>query len=270
MQAGVNAGKAAARFAGGVISGGAELAVNAFDWLKAGITGKPTDVLNFTGQSGKYENFAALNADMQKAVVLAATDYKKATGRKITVNSARRAVADQERLWAQTVALGTPGRGPQGMLVAKPPRLGGNPPHLRGNAIDLQEAKSDQGRALPILARYGLKQTYGARDPVHVDLKAMDGGIFDGPSVGFPSDADRGKKLGSLKLDSVLMKLAKTGSDSLNTVMTSTATDNHAAEDQGAMNLELYNMIQHKLDNVLNALDSSHSTQSKILKHSMV
>jgi hypothetical protein len=210
---------------------------------------------------------------MQKAVVMAATDYKKETGRKMQVNSARRAVADQERLWAQTERLGTPGRGPSGMLVGRPPSKGGNPPHLRGNAIDLQEGKSDPSRAKPILARYGLKQTYGGKDPVHFDLKAMDGGIFDGPNVGFPSDSSKGKKLSPLKIDSLLMKLAKTGSETLNNVTTSTtspATDNYAAEDQGAMNLELYNMIQHKLDNVLNALDSSYSTQSKILRHSMV
>jgi hypothetical protein len=117
-----------------------------------------------------------------------------------------------------------------------------------------------------------LVNKYGAKDLPHYDLQAEYGGIFDGPSVGFPSDSDRGKKLGSLNMDSLLMKLAKTGSDSLNTAVTSTssATDNFAAEDQGAMNLELYNMIQYKLDNVLNALDSSYSTQSKMLKHSMV
>lgn len=119
----------------------------------------------------------------------------------------------------------------------------------------------DEGKTISNLLRAGGLQ------------RAENGGIFDGPGASFPSDSDRGKKLSPLKLDSLLMKLAKTGSESLNPAVsssTSSATDNYAAEDQGAMNLELYNMIQHKLDNVLNALDSSYGTQSKILRHSMV
>jgi len=233
----------------------------------------PNNLLTFTSRSGSFANFQALNPEMKNAVLAAAADYKRETGRKMQVNSAQREVADQERLWAETIRLGTPGRGPGGMLVGRPPSAGGNPPHLTGKAIDLQEGKSDPSRAKPILARYGLNQRYGGSDPVHFELRANDGGIFDGPGASFPSDSDRGKKLGPLKLDSLLMKLAKTGSESLNPAVsssTSSATDTYAAEDQGAMNLELYNMIQHKLDNVLNALDSSYSTQSKILRHSMV
>lgn len=276
---GYRAGQKAANAIGGFISTGADLVVNAFDWIKAGITGKPTDVLNFTGQSGKYENFAALDANMQKAVVLAATDYKKATGRKMTVNSARRSVADQERLWAETERLGTPGRGPSGMIVGKPPRLGGDPPHLRGNAIDLQEGKSDPGVAMPILARYGLKQTYGGKDPVHFDLKAMDGGLFTGPG-GDMSSAYVGSNIGKMKAtldpNSILMKLAKPGAtakDAVNAVNASTAkkkTPNNHAHEQATMNLELYGMISRKVDAMIDLLESSHDTHNKMLSHAKV
>jgi len=267
MQAGASFGAGAVGAVGGAVGavgsaiGSAALAV--YDAIKI------RSLLNFTGASGSYDNFQALNPGMKLAVLNAAADYKKETGNKLQVNSARRNLADQQRIWDTSVRAGTPGRQPNGRLVAKP---NPNAPHIKGNAIDLQQGINDTARTNRILARHKLVNKYGAKDLPHYDLQAEYGGIFDGPDIGFPSDSNRGKKLGSLGVDSLLMKLAKTGSDSFNktAVSTSSPTDNHAAEDQGAMNLELYNMIQHKLDNVLNALDSSHSTQSKILKHSMV
>jgi hypothetical protein len=250
---------------GGAIAGGATLAYNAVDWAKARITGKPTDVINFTARSGSYANFTALDPDMQKAVIMAATDYKKATGRKMQMNSGRRSSADQERLWAETVKRGTPGKGPQGMLVGKPSRLGGNPPHERGNAIDLQEAKSDPTRALPILARYGLKQTYGRKDPVHVDLmRARDGGLFDGPGKGYPSAM---KMLSSLDTESIVMKLAKTPASAAKNEKKKGAMDKNASA-MYSQNSELTFELSRKLDQVIDALENDNSVQTKILKHS--
>ncbi len=272
VQSGVQAGG----YAGGAVVGAVGGAVSAVGGaIGSAVTAgydavRIRSLLNFTGASGSYENFQALNPGMKIAVLNAAADYKQQTGNKLQVNSARRNLADQQRIWDTSVRNGTPGRQPNGRLVARP---NANAPHMRGNAIDLQQGINDTSRTNRILARHKLVNKYGAADLPHYDLQAEYGGIFDGPSVGFPSDSDRGKKLGSLNMDSLLMKLAKTSSDTLSTVTTSStssATDNFAAEDQGAMNLELYNMIQYKLDNVLNALDSSYSTQSKILKHSMV
>ena len=262
LEAGVSAGAAAA---GGAIAAGGQLAYNAVDWAKAKITGKPTDVLNFTARSGSYENFTALNSDMQKAVVLAATDYKQATGRKMTMNSGLRAAADQERLWAETVKRGTPGKGPTGMKVGRPPSAGGNPPHLRGNAIDLQEAKNDPSRSLPILARYGLKQTYGQKDPVHLDLmKARDGGLFEGPDKGYPSAM---KMLSSLDTQSIVMKLAKTPVSTAANEKKKGSMDKNAAAIY-SQNSQLTFEIAKKLDQVIDALESDNSVQGKILKHS--
>ena len=262
LETGVSAGAAAA---GGAIAAGGQLAYNAVDWAKAKITGKPTDVLNFTARSGSYENFTALNSDMQKAVVLAATDYKQATGRKMTMNSGLRAAADQERLWAETVKRGTPGKGPTGMKVGRPPSAGGNPPHLRGNAIDLQEAKNDPSRSLPILARYGLKQTYGQKDPVHLDLmKARDGGLFEGPDKGYPSAM---KMLSSLDTQSIVMKLAKTPVSTAANEKKKGSMDKNAAAIY-SQNSQLTFEIAKKLDQVIDALESDNSVQGKILKHS--
>jgi len=265
LETGAAVGAGAVGLVGGAIAGGAGLVYNAVDWAKARITGKPTEVLNFTARSGSYANFTALDPDMQKAVIMAATDYKKATGRKMQMNSGRRAVADQERLWAETVRLGTPGKGPQGMLVGKPPRLGGNPPHLRGNAIDLQEAKSDPSRALPILARYGLKQTYGKKDAVHVDLmRARDGGLFDGPGKSYPSAM---KMMSSLDTESIVMKLAKTPASAAKNDKKKDAPDKNVAAIY-SQNSQLTFEISKKLDQVIDALENDNSVQNKILKHS--
>ena len=275
VQAGGYAGAAVAGAVGGAVVGTGQLVANTVDWAKAKITGKPTDVLNFTAKSGSYENFTALNPNMQKAVVMAATDYKKATGRKMQMNSGRRAVADQERLWAQTEKLGTPGRGPGGMLVGKPPSKGGNPPHLTGNAIDLQEGTSDPSRAKPILAQYGLMQTYGGKDPVHFDLRAMDGGIFDGSETGYPITMHGSELVSPLNMNSVLMKLAKTpATESAKNLaaIASGKTDTSSSKSSDALYSNILKMnseISNTLDRVIDVLENDHSTQNKILRHSM-
>jgi len=271
LQSGVSAGQAAVGFVGGLVSGAGNLVSNAFDWAKAGITGKPTDVLNFTGESGQYANFAALDPAMQQAVILSATDYKKATGRKMTINSARRSVADQERLWAETVKLGHPGIGPHGMLVAKPPRLGGNPPHLRGNAIDIQEGVSDSAKAIPILKAHNLKQTYGGKDPVHFDLKAKDGGVFDGPRGGYPIAMHGSEMISPLKKDSILMKLAKTSASKVNATdakkkISQVSQTHGSSQVLYSENMRLNKEIAEKLDRVITVLESDHDTQHKILR----
>ena len=279
LETGARVGAAATGAVGGAIAAGADMASNFVDWASARITGRPTDVLTFTKNSGSYENFAALTPETQKAVVMAATEYKKATGRKMQVNSARRAVADQERLYNETIRRGTPGIGPGGMLVGKPPSRGGNPPHLTGKAIDLQEGKSDASRAIPILAKYNMKQTYGRKDPVHFDLKARDGGIFEGPDKGYPVTMHGSEMIAPLEVNSILMKLAKTPANAPSTpsntapkTMSSNQFTKSGGEisDQATMNLELYGMITKKIDAMINVLENSQDTQTKMLRHARV
>jgi hypothetical protein len=98
---------------------------------------KPEDVLTFTARSGSQQAFEGLDGNFKKAVLAAAEQYKAATGKSIQINSAKRDPADQERLYAETVKLGTPGVGPTGMAVAKP----GRSLHERGHAVDIQQYK---------------------------------------------------------------------------------------------------------------------------------
>ena len=238
--------------------------------------GDPSSVLNFTGQSGQLRNFQLLDFNMQQAVISAAAEYKQSFGKKMTVNSARRTEEDQERLWAETERLGTPGRGPGGMLVGKPTRLGGNPPHTRGNAIDLQEGKDDPN-AKSILSKYNLQQTYGSKDPVHYDLKARDGGFFNGPGSGYPVELHGSEMVAPLDMNSILAKLAKTPAESmqLNDIVNPVSSDpftvgnKHTAELDRvtALNTEMMSMLSKKMDTVISVLENSHDTHNKILRH---
>jgi hypothetical protein len=188
----------------------------------------------------------------------------------------------------------TSGARPAGWITPKGTISSKSNPHVVKRALDLG-ITGDQTAVVQAAIKAGFTGIGGEGNHIHIDdshpqltlwgtdytgastpgwlkkaasMKAKDGGIF-GNAVDEPA-MPSGKKLAPLQLDSLLMKLAKTNADSLNQAKALANTPNHAAEDQGAMNLELYNMIQHKLDYVLSALDNSHSTQSKILKHSMV
>ena len=141
---------------------------------------------------------------MQRAVYNAAKEYLSSTGNKLQVNSAKRNPDDQQRLYDETVRAGRPGRGPSGMLVAKP----GRSPHEGGNAIDIQQY--NDRLAVQILGKYGLHQKYGSKDPVHFELTAADGGIFDGPQKGYEAQLHGTELVAPLLKDSVLMKLAQT------------------------------------------------------------
>jgi len=137
---------------------------------------KPEDVLTFTARSGSQQAFEGLDGNFKKAVLAAAEQYKAATGNSIQINSAKRDPADQERLYAETVKLGTPGVGPTGMAVAKP----GRSLHERGHAVDIQQYKDSA--AIAAFNAQGLFQKV-AGDPVH--FQARDGGVFSGPDSGY-------------------------------------------------------------------------------------
>ena len=125
-------------------------------------------ILKFTARSGSQQNFEALNSTFKNSVTAAATEYNKLTGGMLTINSAKRDPADQQRIWDESVAAGRPGIGPKGMPIGKP----GRSLHERGEAIDIQEYNNPI--AVSALNKYGLTQKV-PRDPVH--FQAKDGGI---------------------------------------------------------------------------------------------
>lgn len=144
---------------------------------EGGTATKPEDVLKFTGQSGSASAFAGLEQNLQTAVVNAGEQYNAVTGGKLQINSAKRSREDQQRLWDETVKLGTPGKGPKGMLVAEP----GTSLHEQGQSVDIDNYKDPEARSA--LASQGLRQPFPVKDPVHYQFR--DGGIASGPESGF-------------------------------------------------------------------------------------
>lgn len=118
--------------------------------------GDPSKLLTFTARTGSEENFDKLDGGLQKQVLSAAGNLDRG---KIQINSGFRDPADQQRLWDESVKLGTPGRGPTGMLVGKP----GTSLHEKGLAIDVQPYPA----VVQAMKDAGLKQPYPDTDPVH-------------------------------------------------------------------------------------------------------
>ena len=127
-----------------------------------------TKILKFTARSGSQQNFEGLNETFKNSVISAATEYNKLTGGVLTINSAKRDPADQQRIWDESVAAGRPGIGPKGMPIGKP----GRSLHEKGEAVDIQEYNNPM--AVSALAKYGLTQKV-PQDPVH--FQAANGGI---------------------------------------------------------------------------------------------
>ena len=107
-------------------------------------------------------------------------------------------------------------------------------------------------------------------------LQAAKGGVFEGPTSGYPVQLHGKEIVAPLNVDSILMKLAKTpASEELSAIQKSTKetlpevkanTDHHSAK----LNMEMVSMLSSKLDAVINVLEGTHSTQTKILRYSQV
>ena len=141
-------------------------------------SGNPNDLLRFGGHSGSASNFEALDDRLEKAVMLAASEYNSLTGNKLQINSAKRDPEDQVRLYQETVDAGRPGISPTGMPVGRP----GTSSHEKGLAVDIQNY-SDPA-AIKALNNQGLRQVV-PKDPVHFQLSGEKGMIADGPDEGY-------------------------------------------------------------------------------------
>jgi hypothetical protein len=104
---------------------------------------KADDLFMFGDRSGSKANLEALDDAFQNAVTKAAEEYNAVTGKKIKLNSATRDPADQERIYAESVAAGRPGISPTGMPIGKP----GTSRHERGLGCLAQRTEAPRRRA---------------------------------------------------------------------------------------------------------------------------
>jgi D-alanyl-D-alanine carboxypeptidase len=136
-------------------------------------------VLRFANQgSGTQSNFDQLDSDFKSRILKMAQDYKDKTGSSVTITSAYRSAADQERIYQSWLAAGghIPDRPTAGGITtpAKPVSAGGKgSPHNSGVAIDSSESKAI-ARTVD-LAQYGLRWggTFSKPDDVHIQLSSV-------------------------------------------------------------------------------------------------
>jgi D-alanyl-D-alanine carboxypeptidase len=135
----------------------------------------PDDVFTFSGSTGSRSNFDGLGGTFKNAILRMAQDFKAKTGSKITITSAYRSPADQDRIYSQWVAAGghIPDKPTAGGITtpAKPLSQGGKgSPHNEGAAIDSSQCPLIS-RTVD-LASYGLRWggTFSKPDPVHIQL----------------------------------------------------------------------------------------------------
>lgn len=99
--------------------------------------------------------------------------------------------------------------------------------------------------------------------------QAATGGILSGPTSGFPAMLHGTEMVVPLNSNSLLAELGKKSSSQIENDMKATAgTMDTQLKDVLNQNQTLISMLADKLDNVINRLDSSNDTQSKLLRYS--
>jgi len=141
-----------------------------------------TDMVQFSSASGSKENFEYLSADFQSRILQAVAAYQAQGGGKLQLTSAFRSDQDQERLYKKWQEAGGGPTQPTAAGIttpALPVSLGGQgSAHNRGSAVDASNAADVNSRIR--LADFGLEWggNYRRSDPVHIAIKAADGGVF--------------------------------------------------------------------------------------------
>jgi hypothetical protein len=137
----------------------------------------PASVINFTNGSGDLAHYNMLGSSIKTSFEKMAKEFLSKTGRKITISSAIRTMAEQTALYNGWLAAGgsksnrtvtVPGYG----KVSMPAVPSSNSPHVKGIAIDIARADIQDAMRLGILGEYNFIFPFGASDPVHIQYNA--------------------------------------------------------------------------------------------------
>jgi hypothetical protein len=203
----------------------------------------------------------------------------KEFGGRINVNSAYRTDQKQAELWVRGNILGERGihtparpkndttityRGKQ--YVVQGSGIGSK--HGQGQALDIS---TDRESFDPFLLKYGLHRPFKRTDPPHIELKAAQGGIFDGPTSGYPAELHGGEMVAPLDANSVLMKLAKTPADATqpNALPTPTSIEKETIEKLVTGNQEMLDVMIRKLEDMVSAISDGNDVREKIFKNTV-
>lgn len=218
---------------------------------------KPESVIKFTSRSGSKEAFDGLDSGIKNAVLNAAEEYKANTGKIIQLNSAKRDPADQQRLYDDWVA-----RGKTGMPVGKP----GRSLHEKGQAVDIQNYNDPA--AVAAMNKQGLSQKV-PNDPVH--FQARNGGIFNGPNSGYEVTLHgREMVIPAPDVSKVFGDKDNVQKQELSSVFNQQTNNNMGSSDGATVEMlaKLMEMMEEKMDDMIDKLSDSHSTQEQLLKYS--
>jgi hypothetical protein len=221
-------------------------------------------IMKFGTNSGTQQNFEALDSTFKDAVIAAATEYNSVTGNKLTINSAKRDPADQQRIWDESVAAGREGRTASGMPIGKP----GRSLHERGQAVDIQNYKDPD--AVAAMNKQGLTQKV-PNDPVH--FQAELGGIMDGPASGYPVEGTMHGREAIIPLnpDSIISKLINSSESQIKQEMNNNITTNTSTQDNTSQIMaDLYTMMEEKFDTMIDILEDGNDHTEKLVKFSAV
>jgi hypothetical protein len=222
------------------------------------------------GLTGNMRNLDNIDPSFENSLASAIAEYYQKTNRSITLTSGYRYPGDQGRISSGSNPKAAPGKSR----------------HERGLAVDINSSDVSALNGLGLLDKYGLiggqassSQGGYVNDPPHIELKAARGGVFTGPSTGYPVELHGQEMVAPLSMDSILMKLAKTPAlsiegemieKSITGISKSSTSGNEATDAILKMHSELINVLSTKLDNMIDVLDEGNDTREKIFKHSMV
>jgi methyl-accepting chemotaxis protein/uncharacterized protein YcbK (DUF882 family) len=209
-----------------------------------------SDLVNFGPNTGSREHFLKLNPEVSNAFTQMAGEYFDLTGKKLNINSSFRSLEEQKNV--------NSGGNPK----AEP----GKSKHNFGKALDLNSSDVIQLQMRGLLEKYKFNTVPG--DGPHIEM-ARFGGVFDGPSSGYPvmlhgRETVIPEGLSFAGKENILQQVQKSSlpSDMSNNV-TNTRSDMSVD-----MIAELYNLMSEKLDDMVSKLTTSNQIQDQLLRYS--
>jgi hypothetical protein len=153
-------------------------------------------------------------------------------------------------------------RGKTGMPVGKP----GRSLHEKGEAVDIQNYNDPA--AIAAFNKQGLSQKV-PNDPVH--FQARDGGMFNGPNSGYDVTLHgREMVIPTPDVSKMFDGKDKVDKQELSSVFNQQNTNNTQTSDTATADMiaKLMEMMEEKMDDMIDKLSDSHSTQEQLLKYS--
>jgi hypothetical protein len=205
--------------------------------------------------------FNKMDYATREAVMRAAAEYFEKTGKQLTINSSLRSLEKQKEMYEETVKAGRRGEGPEGRVVAKP----GTSPHERGKAVDIQNYNDP--KAVAAMNNAGLVQNV-PNDAVHFQLaRAFNGGVFSGPKSGYPVELHGREAVVPLpNFDDTVSVNKQSGSTASQNSISSVMDNNSSSNDFAMMMGDMFSMMENKLDNMIDKLDTGNNYSDKLVK----